>query len=212
MEAMERPMIDAQLYLAFALATLVLMLIPGPNVALIVANSVAYGTRQGLLTVAGTSSAVVVQLALTALGMTALMGTMAHWFELVRWLGVAYLLWIGVRQFAAPGVDLTRVRPEQRPVREVVGRGLLVSLTNPKTLLFYGAFFPQFVTPGAAIWHQLAVLSATYLAIAMVVDCGWAVLGGRARGVLASRGRLRNRISGSLLFGAGVGLALARGD
>jgi threonine/homoserine/homoserine lactone efflux protein len=205
-------MLDPQLYLAFALATLVLMLIPGPNVALIVANSVAYGTRQGLLTVAGTSSAVVVQLALTALGMTALMGAMAHWFELVRWLGVAYLLWMGVRQFLAPAVDLTRVRPEQRPVREVVGRGLLVSLTNPKTLLFYGAFFPQFVTPGAAMWHQLAVLSATYLAIAVAVDSGWAVLGGRARGLLAARGRLRNRISGGMLIGAGLGLAMARGE
>lgn len=203
-------MIDAHLYMAFALATLVLMLIPGPNVALIVANSVAYGTRQGLLTVAGTSSAVVVQLTLTALGMTALMGAMAHWFELVRWLGVAYLLWMGVRQFMAPAVDLTRARPEHKPVREVVGRGLLVSLTNPKTLLFYGAFFPQFVTPGDGLWHQLALLSATYLGIAIVVDCGWAVVGGRARGLLASRGRLRNRISGGMLVTAGVGLALAR--
>ncbi len=203
-------MIDLHLYMAFALATLVLMLIPGPNVALIVANSVAYGTRQGLLTVAGTSSAVVVQLALTALGMTALMGAMAHWFELVRWLGVAYLLWMGVRQFMAPAVDLTRTRPEQKPARQLVGRGLLVSLTNPKTLLFYGAFFPQFVTPGDGLWHQLALLSATYLAIAIVVDCGWAVLGGRARGLLAARGKLRNRISGGMLVTAGVGLALAR--
>ena len=203
-------MIELHLYLAFALATLVLMLIPGPNVALIVANSVAYGTRQGLLTVAGTSLAVVVQLGFTALGMTALMGVMAHWFELIRWLGVAYLLWMGLRQWMAPMVDLTRTRPEQRPVREVVGRGLLVSLTNPKTLLFYGAFFPQFVTPGPEMWQQLAVLSATYLGIAMAVDCGWAVLGGRARGVLAARGRLRNRLSGGMLIGAGVGLALAR--
>lgn len=205
-------MIDMHLYLAFALATLALMLLPGPNVALIVANSVAFGTRQGLLTVAGTSSAVVVQLALTALGMTALLGAVAHWFELVRWIGVAYLLWMGLRQWMAPPVDLTRIRPERRPVREVVARGALVSMTNPKTLLFYGAFFPQFVTPGDQLWHQLALLSATYLTIAVVVDSGWAVLAGRARGVLAARGRLRNRISGGLLIGGGVALAVARGD
>lgn len=205
-------MIDLQLYLAFALATLVLMLIPGPNVALIVANSVAYGTRQGLLTVAGTSGAVVVQLALTALGMTALLGAAAHWFELIRWIGVAYLLWMGVRQWLAPPVDLTRTRPERRPVREVVARGALVSMTNPKTLLFYGAFFPQFVTPDGHLWQQLALLSATYLVIAVVTDCGWAALGGRARGLLASRGRLRNRLSGGMLIGAGVGLAMARGE
>src|SRR3546814_14954485 len=79
-------MIDPQLYVAFILATGILMLIPGPNVALIVANSVAYGTRYGLLTVAGTSSAMVVQLALTALGMAALLGTLAHWIEWIRWI------------------------------------------------------------------------------------------------------------------------------
>ena len=105
-------MIDFDLYLTFALATCVLILIPGPNVALIVANSVAYGTRHGLLTVAGTSSAVVVQLALTALGMSALLGTLAQWFEWIRWIGVAYLLWLGVRQWCAAPVDLTRTRPQ----------------------------------------------------------------------------------------------------
>ena len=88
-------------YLAFVLATSILMLIPGPNVALIVANSVAFGTRYVLLTVIGTSTAMVVQLALFALGMTALLGAMAQWFEWIRWLGVAYLVWIGIRQWRA---------------------------------------------------------------------------------------------------------------
>src|ERR1700687_4704910 len=100
-------MIDIELYLTFVAATAILILIPGPNVALIVANSVAYGTRFGLLTVAGTSSAMVLQLALTALGMTALLGTLATWFEWIRWIGVFYLLWLGVRQWRAPPVDLT---------------------------------------------------------------------------------------------------------
>jgi threonine/homoserine/homoserine lactone efflux protein len=201
-------MIGIDLYLAFVLATGVLMLIPGPNVALIVANSVAYGTRYGLLTVAGTSSAMVVQLALTALGMSALLGTLAQWFEWIRWLGVAYLLWLGIRQWRADPVDLTRTRPQYRSPREIFMRGIIVSFSNPKTLLFYGAFFPQFITPGADMAAQIGVLSVTFLAIAVVLDGGWAVLAGRARNVLAVRGRLRNRLSGGLLISAGVGLAL----
>ncbi|MCW3475596.1 LysE family translocator [Limobrevibacterium gyesilva] len=203
-------MIDINLYLGFILATSVLMLIPGPNVALIVANSVAYGTRYGLLTVVGTSTAMLVQLALTALGMTALMGVMAQAFEWIRWLGVAYLVWLGVRQWRAMPVDLTQARPQKRSTREIFARGLLVSLTNPKTLLFYGAFFPQFISPDGDFAAQLALLSVTFVAVAVLLDGGWAVLAGRARGVLATHGKLRNRLSGGLLIGAGVGLALAR--
>jgi homoserine/homoserine lactone efflux protein len=202
--------IDPGLYLGFILAAAVLMLIPGPNVALIVANSVAYGTRLGLLTVAGTSAAMVVQLGLTALGMTALLGVMAQAFEWIRWIGVAYLVWLGMRQWHAAPVDLTRTRPQPRSPRAIFMRGLLVSLTNPKTLLFYGAFFPQFITPGADIAGQFALLSVTFVAVAVLLDGSWALLAGRARGALAARGRLRNRLSGGLLVGAGVGLALAR--
>jgi homoserine/homoserine lactone efflux protein len=203
-------MIDIQLYLAFILATSILMLIPGPNVALIVANSVAYGTRFGLLTVAGTSAAMVVQLALTALGMTAVLGTLAEWLEWIRWIGVAYLAWLGLRQWRAVPVDLTRTRPQPRSVRAIWMRGFLVSLTNPKTLLFYGAFFPQFISPARPIGPQIGLLSASFLVLAVLLDGGWAVLAGRARGFLAARGRLRNRLSGGLLIGAGPGLALAR--
>ena len=89
-------------------------------------------------------------------------------------------------------------------------RALLVSLTNPKTLLFYGAFFPQFVTASHDLGAQIVLLSATFLLLAVTIDSGWALLAGSARTLLASRGRLRNRVSGSLLIGAGVGLALAR--
>ncbi len=203
-------MIDLHLYLLFVAAVTVLMAIPGPNVALITANSVAYGPRYGLLTVAGTSAAMVVQLALTALGMAELLGTLGSWFEWLRWVGVAYLVYLGIAQWRAPPVDLTRVRPEPKSPRAMVLRALLVSLTNPKTLLFYGAFFPQFIVPGHGLAGQVAVLSATFLAVALAVDSLWALAAGRVRGLLAARGRLRNRLSGGLLVGAGLGLALAR--
>jgi threonine/homoserine/homoserine lactone efflux protein len=198
-----------ELYLGFVLASVILILIPGPNVSLIVANSIAYGTRYGLLTVAGTSSAIVLQLALTALGLTATLRLLAGWFEWVRWVGVAYLLFLGIRQWFAAPVDLTRVRPQPRSFRAIALRGFLISLTNPKTLLFYGAFFPQFLSHDAPIAPQVALLSLTFFIIAAGLDSGWALLAGRVRGVLAIRGRLRNRLSGGFLIGAGIGLALA---
>jgi homoserine/homoserine lactone efflux protein len=197
------------LYLGFVLASTILILIPGPNVSLIVANSIAYGTRYGLLTVAGTSSAIVVQLALATLGLTAMLDMLAGAFEWIRWIGVAYLLYLGVRQWTAAPVDLTRTRPQPRSIRAIALRGFLISLTNPKTLLFYGAFFPQFLSSDAPIGPQVLLLSITFLGIAAALDTGWALLAGRARGVLAIRGRLRNRLSGGFLIGAGIGLALA---
>ena len=90
-------------------------------------------------------------------------------------------------------------------------RALLVSLTNPKTLFFYAAFFPQFIAADRPFGAQIAVLGATFLGLALLVDGGWAVLGGRLRGILVARGRLRRRLAGTALIGAGVGLALARG-
>lgn len=198
------------LYLAFVLASVVLIVIPGPNVALIVANSVAHGARFGLLTVAGTSSAVVVHLGLTVLGASAVLAFLAVAFDWLRWLGVAYLVWLGIAAWRAPAVDLGRVGPQARSARLIFGRGLLVGLTNPKTLLFYGAFFPQFITPGPDAADQLLLLAATFLVIAVVLDGVWAVLASRLRALLVAHVRLRNRLTGGLLVGAGVGLALAR--
>ncbi|HEX3350525.1 MAG TPA: LysE family translocator [Acetobacteraceae bacterium] len=201
---------DPALYAAFIAATAVLMLIPGPNVAMIVGNSIAWGTRSGLLTVAGTSSAMVPQLALAAIGMTAALATIGVWFEWLRWLGAAYLVYLGLRQWFAAPVDLTKIVPARRPLHQIWARGFLVSLTNPKTLLFYGAFFPQFVSRDAPLAPQILLLSLTFLLVAVAIDSTWALAAARARGLLATRGRLRNRVSGGFLMGAGVALALTR--
>ncbi len=203
-------MVDPGLFFAFVAAVAILMLMPGPNVALIIANSVSYGPGYGLLTVAGTSSAMILQLCLAAAGMTELLGSLGTWFGWLRWIGVAYLLCLGIAQWRALPVDLTKTRAEPRARRAIYVRALLVSLTNPKTLLFYGAFFPQFVTMHRHVGTQVAELAVTFLAVAVLVDSGWALLAGRLRGVLTSRGRLRNRVSGGFLIGAGTALALAR--
>jgi len=203
-------MIALDLYLAFVLACVILIVIPGPNVALIVANSLAHGARFGLLTVAGTSSAVLVQLSLTVLGASAVLNFLAASFDWLRWLGVVYLVWLGIAAWRAPAVDLAQVRPQARSARRILVRGFLVGLTNPKTLLFYGAFLPQFITPGPTAADQLLLLAVTFLVVAVVLDSAWALLAGRLRVLLMAHVRLRNRLTGGLLVGAGVGLALAR--
>ncbi len=199
------------LYLAFVLATVVLALMPGPNVALITASSLAHGPRHGLLTVAGTTAAIVLQLALTAIGMATLLDRMASVFEWVRWIGVAYLVYLGVRCWVTPAPAATgSTGPQPRSARAVLLRGFFVSLTNPKTLFFFGAFLPQFIEPGGNYAAQVVRLCVTFLVIAVAIDSGWALLAGYARGVLAGRETALQRVTGTLLIGASVGLALAR--
>jgi homoserine/homoserine lactone efflux protein len=199
-----------ELYLAFIAATVILMAIPGPNVALIVANSVAHGTRFGLLTVAATSAAVIVHLGLTVAGATAVLNFLAASFDWLRWAGVAYLVYLGITTWRAPVADLAQTQPQARSAHVIFARGFLVGLTNPKTLLFYGAFFPQFITPGPDAGHQLLLLAVTFLMVAIVCDSLWAILAGRLRALLVAHTRLLNRLTGALLVGAGVGLAMAR--
>lgn len=200
---------DYALFLTFMAAVTLLMLTPGPNVALIVANSVAYGPRYGFLTIAGTSSAQVGQLFLTGLGMAQLLGTLGVWFDWLRWAGVVYLLWLGIAQWRAPASDLSDDAGPPASLHAIYARALIVSLTNPKTLFFYAAFFPQFIAANRPVGAQMIVLSVTFLLIALTVDCGWVMLAHRARGVLGSSGKWRNRVSGGCLIGAGAILALA---
>jgi threonine/homoserine/homoserine lactone efflux protein len=199
---------DPSLYIAFLGATVLLMLLPGPNVALIVATSLSRGTRSGLLTVAGTSAAMVPQLALVGLGLSVLLETAGAIFEIFRWIGVAYLAFLAARQWFAPSVHLTE--PAPLPPRTIFFRGFFVSLTNPKTLFFFGTFFPPFISPARPHLPQIVILAGTFLALAVLIDGSWALLAARARSLLARSGRLPNRLSAVLLLGAAAGLALAR--
>lgn len=200
---------DWPLYSAFIAATALLILFPGPAVTLIVASSLGHGKRTGLLTMAGVNLGLSLQLVLTVGGLGSLMLLLADGFEWLRWAGVAYLVWLGIRQW--------RRRDDDAPGRPVRGRsafarGLAVSLTNPKTLLFHAAFLPQFIDPAANPLTQMAVLGATFIVIAALIDGSYALLAARVGGALNTLKlrRLTDRLTGTLLIGAGLGLALAR--
>jgi threonine/homoserine/homoserine lactone efflux protein len=197
------------LFAAFVAATTVLMLIPGPNVALITAGAVAHGARHGLVTVAGTCAAMAVQLALVGLGMAGVLGLAGQGFAILRWAGVIYLVWLGIAAWRTPPADLNATPPPPGSLGRIFLRGFLVSLTNPKTLIFYAAFLPQFVPPSDPP-GRLWLLAATFLALAAMIDSGWALGAARLRPLLSRHARLRGRVTGAILIAAGAGLAAAR--
>jgi homoserine/homoserine lactone efflux protein len=197
------------LYIGFVATCLVLMIMPGPNVALIVANSLAHGTCYGLMTVAGTSTAIAIHLVATFFATTSLFTLLAWSFEYLRWLGVVYLVFLGVRTWRQERNEFA-VSPQPRSMRLIFLRGVAISLTNPKVLFFYGAFFPQFIVTDEPIAPQLLALTSTFLTLAIIFDSGWAILAGYLRNVAAGYTRLRHRLSGGVLIAAGLGLATAR--
>ena len=133
---------------------------PGPNVALIVVDSATYGVRHGLVTVLGAFGGLVLQVLAVLCGLAALLAGLGHWFTLLRWLGVAYLLWLGIRQWRAPSQDLSRVRPEPPGRAHTPRQAFLVSCANPKIMLFLGALFPQFISAAHPAQPQILVLGA----------------------------------------------------
>ncbi|MFQ5634421.1 MAG: LysE family translocator [Gammaproteobacteria bacterium] len=199
-----------ELYLAFVAATVVLILVPGPNVALIVANSLEHGARYGLVCVAGTSTTQAVQLTFVVFGFATIMAAMGAAFEWIRWIGVAYLVFLGIQSLRAPPDRLDKPAVSGKSIRITFAEGLVVSATNPKVLLFYGAFFPQFVDADKPVVEQLALLAVTFWVIATLLDSGWALAADRLRPVLAGAGRWRHRASGGILLTAAAVLAAAR--
>jgi len=199
-----------ELYLAFVVATVVLVLVPGPNVAIIVANSLTHGVRYGLVCVAGVSSAQVILLSFVVFGFAAVVAAVGVAFEWIRWIGVVYLAYLGIQLLRSPPEDFDQTETQQKSIKRTFGEAVLVSATNPKVLLFYGAFFPQFIDTGQPIVMQLMLLAVTFWVIGTVLDCGWALAAGRLRPVLASAGRWHRFVTGGVLLTAAAALATAR--
>ena len=191
--------------LALIVATAVLVLLPGPNLALIVASSLAYGRREGVLTVLGTTTGTALQLMLVVLGLGLLLELAADALNTLRWLGVLYLLWLGFRTFREPPAELGNTIARRR----LLGRSMLIAVANPKTLLFNAAFLPQFMPAGAAA-GTLWLLAAVFLLVIFVGDLLWALFAASARPLFAGFSGAANRIAGGMLCLAALGLALSR--
>jgi threonine/homoserine/homoserine lactone efflux protein len=193
---------------ALVAATIVLILIPGPNVALIVANSLRHGLRFGLVTALGTTVGIAVQLFIVMAGFAALVERIAGALSIIKWLGVAYLVFLGIRAWREPAADLSGIKAQTSG--NVFWHGVLLAIINPKTLLFNAAFLPQFIGVSSNPGGQLLLLTAVFLAVIICGDALWAVFAASARRGLSRYGHLRNRVTGGFLMAAGLGLALSR--
>jgi threonine/homoserine/homoserine lactone efflux protein len=199
-----------ELYAAYLLACLIVVLVPGPTVTLIIANSIRNGTRAGLANVLGTQLGLALMIGVVGIGLTSLIEAMGHWFDWLRIAGAAYLVWLGWKMIRSSGEDGKAAAPKP-PRGGFLTQGVLVALSNPKTLIFFGAFFPQFIDPARDHGLQILIMGLTAMLVAAFSDSAYALAAGRAgRALSAKRVRLMSRLSGGFLIGGGVWLAFSR--
>lgn len=195
-------------YVAFCLAAAALAFVPGPTVTVIIANSLRHGTSAGLMNVLGTQAGFLIWLAIAALGLGAAIEVMGVWFDVLRYAGAAYLVWLAIKLFRSNG-DLAVAVDRARPNGSFFLQGFIVIISNPKMLVLFGAMIPPFITPGSDPMRQILLLGGTFMAIALAGDTAYALLAGRARAWL-SRSRIRSLeiASGCFLMAGGVWMAL----
>jgi len=202
-----------ELWLAFVAASAVLLIIPGPTILTVISYSMSHGRRANVPLIAavalGDSTALVVSL----LGLGALLATSAFWFTVVKWIGGLYLLYLGIRLMRA-GIMSTEMAAPAAPASrwKLFANTYLVTALNPKGIVFFVAFLPQFISPAADVTRQVWVLAVTFVAMAALNATLYAVFAASARKLLSSpRAQRRfNLTGGSLLSAAGIWALMAR--
>ena len=202
---------EFHVFFAFVIATAIMIALPGPSVLLTVAHSISFGWKNALSTVAGATVGIGVQLIVAAVGLTSLLTVVADAFEWLRWAGVVYLVYLGIKQWRSASQPLLFDTQSVSRTNLFV-QGLVVTIPNPKSLIFIAAFLPQFINTEAALGVQFAVIVPTFLLITFTVTSVWALAAGEVRGFLQSQqaSQAMSRTAGGLMIIAGVGLSLAR--
>ncbi len=201
-------MMSYESYLTFCVAAIALALVPGPTVTVIIANSLRYGAKAGLMNVLGTQAGFVIWLALATAGLNAALQIMGVWFDVLRWAGAAYLVWLGIKLFMSKG-DLAMAVDRARPRGSFFLQGFVVIISNPKMLVLFGAMIPPFLSNGGNVTRETLLLGLTFMVIAAAGDTAYAFLAGKA-GAWLSRSRIRTIeiVSGICLTAGGIWLAL----
>ena len=193
-------------WLAFAAATSVLLVIPGPTVLLVVSYALGQGLRTATPMALGVALGDFTAMTLSMLGLGALLATSATLFTALKWIGAAYLIWLGIKLWRAGGAMQATPRTDKASAAKMVAHAWIVTALNPKSITFFVAFLPQFLDPAADFWMQMLVFEATFLVLAFANAFGYALLAARARGLMSSARAISivNRVGGTLLIGAGV--------
>jgi homoserine/homoserine lactone efflux protein len=200
---------NMQLFTAFILITLALVVTPGPIVTLVISTGATQGMRAALTTVAGTTLGNAFLLLAIALGLSWVLANALVLFEVLRWAGAAYLVWLGIQAWRRAGQASRAPSPSGRVY---FTRGVFVALSNPKTIVFFTAFLPQFIDPNLPVGRQLAAMCIVSVVLAATTDTAWAVGSGLGRAwfMKPSRAKILGRFSGTVLAGGGIWLSLAR--
>jgi threonine/homoserine/homoserine lactone efflux protein len=194
----------------FAVASIALLLIPGPAVLYVVTQSAEQGRSAGLASVAGIHIGTFVHIVAAAVGLSALILASAVAFSAVKFAGAAYLVYLGIRKLLERPAS-AETEPRRAPLRTVFARGAIVNVLNPKTALFFLAFLPQFVdTDRGAVWSQVVALGLIFVALGLVSDSAYAIAGDAAGSLLRRRATAMRRISGTIYVGLGAVAAFAR--
>ncbi len=204
---------DPTLWGLFIVASLVLLLTPGPAVLYIVARSVQQGRMAGLVSVAGIHLGTLVHITAAAVGLSALLVSSALAFAVVKYLGAAYLIWMGVRTVMAKAPDPETPVIAAKSLHRAFRDGFVVNLLNPKTAIFFLSFLPQFVDPARGSVHgQVLTLGLTFMGLGILSDGLFALAAGAAGEGLRRSQRVQHLLrwfSGASFVGLGISAALA---
>ncbi len=202
-----------ELWLAFVAASAVLLILPGPTILTVISYSISHGRRANLPLVSGVALGDSTALLVSLVGLGALLATSAFWFTAVKWVGGLYLLYLGIKLLRAqPSVSSVSNPEAPHSLWKLFANTYLVTALNPKGIVFFVAFLPQFLDASAPITFQLWVLGSTFVVLAALNAGLYAMFASTARGLLASSRAQRrfNRVGGSLLSAAGVWALLAK--
>ncbi len=208
---MALPGMNLDTWLIYLLASIGLSLTPGPNSLLALTHGALYGARRTLFTTVGGVFGFSALIALAMFGLGALLQASASVLGVLKWLGGAYLVWLGVQLWRSPGLQL-ELNAGNAGLNNagLFRQGLLSAMANPKVLLFYGAFLPQFIDPQRGLLLQFVVMAATFASVEFLVEYLLARLAYRVRPWLSKAGKGFNRCCGSLFALIGVALPLSR--
>jgi threonine/homoserine/homoserine lactone efflux protein len=207
---------DTSTLALFAVAAVTLLVIPGPAVLYIVTRSVDQGRAAGLASVCGVHVGTLVHVAAAALGLSALLVSSATAYHAVRWLGAAYLIWLGLRRLLAHDEDVPAAPgsgARRHGLRRIFAQGVVVNVLNPKTALFFLAFLPQFVDVSrGSVPFQVIVFGVAFVLLGLASDSAYALLASTGAGWLRRRPRVARTsrlVSGGVLISLGLTTALA---
>lgn len=196
-----------ELWLAYLTATIIVLAIPGPTIMLVVGYALADGARSTWRTVPGVALGDLTALTVSLAGLGAVLAASAVVFTMLKWIGAAYLVYLGVKMWRAKPAFAATAQPDRaRASWSMTGHAFAVTALNPKSILFFVAFVPQFITPAAPLVPQMLVIGTTFLVLAIVNAAAYGLLAARIRAAMGRPGALKavNRVGGSILIGAGA--------